>query len=122
MIKYHTRDQKTGTKIDCFNSFEEAENKISEYEEEDKENGEFTENYYEIKTELEFSSEEMRGEREYFWDILKEEYPKINIYATERDVSDKCIDYAIELANCNNHAFSIHDAIDFYIKHYAGGE
>ena len=45
---YETRDYETGTCIDEFETIEEARNAIEQYEEEDKKNDCFEENFYEI--------------------------------------------------------------------------
>jgi hypothetical protein len=53
MIKYYTQDRETGTKIDWFDSKSQAEHAIRLYEEDDKKNGCFEEDYYEIKEVIE---------------------------------------------------------------------
>lgn len=48
MFKYYTRFANTGDLIEEFNTEEEAKKAIEAYEAEDKKNGEYTEDYYEI--------------------------------------------------------------------------
>lgn len=47
-IKFFTADRETGTIIDWFSSIEEAQKAIEEYEEEDKKDGTYTANFYDI--------------------------------------------------------------------------
>lgn len=46
---FYTQDREAGNIIDCFETYEEAIDAISKYEEEDKINGDYTPNFYEIK-------------------------------------------------------------------------
>lgn len=48
MNNIYTADRETGNKIDSFRSFDAALEAIKGYEEEDRKNGEFTENFYDI--------------------------------------------------------------------------
>jgi len=45
---YIIQDKETRTPIDFFNTKEEAENILNNFEEEDKKMGEYTEDFYEI--------------------------------------------------------------------------
>lgn len=47
-MKYVTRDREAGNIIDQFNALEEAEAAIRQYEEDDKADGIYTENFYEV--------------------------------------------------------------------------
>lgn len=47
-MKYYTSDRETGTIIEEFNSYEEALDAISDYEQEDKNNGDYEENFYSV--------------------------------------------------------------------------
>nr|DAF79765.1 MAG TPA: YaiA protein [Caudoviricetes sp.] len=47
-MKYYTADRETGTFIEEFNSYEEALDAISNYEQEDKNNGDYEENFYSV--------------------------------------------------------------------------
>lgn len=47
-MKYIIRDAEGGNKIAEFNTLEEAQSELNEYEEEDKEDGVYTEDFYEI--------------------------------------------------------------------------
>lgn len=46
--KYIIRDRETGTEIDEFDTYEEAENELIRYEETDKNDGNYTIDFYEI--------------------------------------------------------------------------
>lgn len=46
--KYRIEDREAGNIIDRFYTLEEAEKTLEEYEKEDKEDGSYTENFYEI--------------------------------------------------------------------------
>ena len=45
---FWTADRETGSFIESFETLREAECRIEEYEDEDKENGSFTENFYDV--------------------------------------------------------------------------
>lgn len=47
--KYILQDREAGNFIDAFDSLEEAEKALSEYEEEDKKDGNYTPDFYEIE-------------------------------------------------------------------------
>lgn len=47
-MKYIIQDREAGNKIEEFNSLEEAEKALAEYEEQDKKDGTYEENFYEI--------------------------------------------------------------------------
>lgn len=47
--KFYTRDAEAGNIIDSFNTYEDAEEAIRMYEEEDKQNGDYQQNFYEIE-------------------------------------------------------------------------
>lgn len=47
-MKYYTADKEAGNKIEMFNSIEEAEKAIISYEEEDRREGTYTPNFYDI--------------------------------------------------------------------------
>lgn len=47
-MKYWTRDREAGNKIECFETLEEAQKALTAYEEEDKKDGTYEENFYEI--------------------------------------------------------------------------
>ena len=47
--KFYTRDEEAGNIIEGFDTYEEALSAIEKYENEDKKDGTFTENFYEIK-------------------------------------------------------------------------
>lgn len=47
-MKYYTADKETGTKIDSFDTFDDALDAIYEYEKEDKNEGVFEYDYYSI--------------------------------------------------------------------------
>ena len=46
--KWHIQDKEAGNVIASFNSLEDAEKALQDYEEEDKSEGTFVENFYEI--------------------------------------------------------------------------
>lgn len=46
--RYITRDRATGTEIDTFNTLAAAQAAVVEYEQEDKDNDCYTEDFYEI--------------------------------------------------------------------------
>lgn len=48
MKKYIIQDRETGTFIDEFTTLKEAESQLAKYEQEDKEEGIFTPDFYEI--------------------------------------------------------------------------
>lgn len=48
MKKYIIQDSETGTFIDQFNTYQEAQKELERYEEEDKKEGNFTPDFYEI--------------------------------------------------------------------------
>lgn len=48
MIKYWTRDREAGNRIEWFSSYEEAEQAIKRYEDEDKKDETYEDNFYEI--------------------------------------------------------------------------
>ena len=48
MVKYIVADREAGNVIDEFNTLEEAEKRLEEFEEMDKEDGIYTEGFYEI--------------------------------------------------------------------------
>lgn len=48
MGKYIIQDREAGNRIDSFQSLEEAEKALSEYEESDKNENTYTPNFYEI--------------------------------------------------------------------------
>ena len=48
MTTYNTQDREAGNSIDKFETLEEAEKAIAEYESEDKHDGTYTEDFYEI--------------------------------------------------------------------------
>lgn len=48
MKKFIIRDKETGTEIDIFNTIEEAKAELESYEQEDKKDGIYTEDFYEI--------------------------------------------------------------------------
>lgn len=50
-MKFYTSDRKTGTKIDAFETIEEAREAIKNYEAEDKSNGCFEPDFYAIEDE-----------------------------------------------------------------------
>lgn len=52
-MRYWTRDREAGNKIECFEKLEEARKALAAYEEEDKKNGTFTDDFYEIYDEQE---------------------------------------------------------------------
>lgn len=52
-MKYWTRDREAGNKIECFETLEEAQNAIKAYEEQDKNDGTFEIDFYEIYGEQE---------------------------------------------------------------------
>ena len=47
-MNYWTADKETGTFIDAFDTIEEALEAIEKYEEEDRENGDYTEDFYDV--------------------------------------------------------------------------
>lgn len=47
-MKYITRDREAGNKIDTFETREAAERAIAEYEDQDRDNGEYTPDFYEV--------------------------------------------------------------------------
>ena len=49
MKKYYTANRETGTIIDEFNTIEEAEQAIEQYEAADKEDGTYEEDFYEVQ-------------------------------------------------------------------------
>lgn len=55
MRKYYTACRETGDLIDCFSSYKEAQKAIEQYEEEDKRNGDYTEDFYDIEDEGHFT-------------------------------------------------------------------
>lgn len=48
MKKYYTADRETGTFIDEFDTYAEAEKAIEQYEKDDKKNGVFEPDFYDI--------------------------------------------------------------------------
>ena len=48
MKKFVIRDSEAGNLIDTFNTLEEAKNELSDYEEQDKKDGTYEEDFYEI--------------------------------------------------------------------------
>lgn len=64
MKVFEIRDRQTGTVIDYFYSFEDAQNQILLYEQEDKENDEFSKDYYEIIT-IEMKYNELMSTKEF---------------------------------------------------------
>ena len=50
-MKYWTRDREAGNKIECFETLEEAQKAIEAYEDQDKNEGTFEEDFYEIYSE-----------------------------------------------------------------------
>lgn len=47
--KYIIRDREAGNIINTFSTYKEAEKMLNEYEEQDKKDGYYTPNFYEIK-------------------------------------------------------------------------
>lgn len=47
-MRYWTRDRESGNKIEGFATLEEAREAVKRYEEQDKNDGTFTEDFYEI--------------------------------------------------------------------------
>lgn len=47
-MKFWTRDREAGNKIECFETLEEAQEAIKAYEEQDKNEGSFENDFYEI--------------------------------------------------------------------------
>lgn len=47
-MKYWIQDREAGNKIDCFGTIEEAKSVLHRYESEDKADGIYTEDFYEI--------------------------------------------------------------------------
>lgn len=45
---YWVACRETGEKIECFKTIEEAKNRITQFENEDKENGDFTPDFYDV--------------------------------------------------------------------------
>ena len=54
-VKCWTADRRTGTFIDRFYSIEEAKSAIREYEESDKKDGDYEENFYDIVNDSHYS-------------------------------------------------------------------
>ena len=50
-VKFIIRDRQTGTVIEEADTFGDAKRKVTEYEDEDRKNGEYTDDYYEVVTE-----------------------------------------------------------------------
>lgn len=50
-MKFYTADRQSGNKIEFFNTIEEAAKAISKYEEEDKREGIYTPDFYDIVNE-----------------------------------------------------------------------
>ena len=50
-MKFYTADRETGTFIEAFDSYHEAVDAIKRYEESDKEEGTYTEDFYEVEAE-----------------------------------------------------------------------
>lgn len=50
-MKYYTADREAGNKIEWFNTLDEAKQAIAAYEEEDKRDGTYTPNFYDIVNE-----------------------------------------------------------------------
>lgn len=48
MKKYYTADKETGTFIDEFDNYEDALSAISQYEEQDRADGNYTRDFYDI--------------------------------------------------------------------------
>lgn len=48
MTKYIIQDSETGTFIDQFDTYQEAQKELERYENEDKQDGTFTPDFYEI--------------------------------------------------------------------------
>ncbi len=59
MKKYWIQDREAGNKIEWFNSEIEAEEQMEKYEAEDKENGIYEPDFYEIEEEVTFTAEEL---------------------------------------------------------------
>lgn len=47
-MKFYTSDRETGTFIEAFDTYQEALDEIKKYEQEDKQNGEYEEDFYSI--------------------------------------------------------------------------
>lgn len=47
-MRYWTRDREAGNKIESFSTLQDAQNAIKAYEEQDRKDGIFTEDFYEI--------------------------------------------------------------------------
>lgn len=104
-MKYWTRDREAGNKIDCFDTLEEAQAAITEYEEADKKDGSYSADFYEIYVEgvkyakiedcvdedVQFyeTLEEANKEAERNWKRLTDaEKCKFYIYVTDVDAKD----------------------------------
>lgn len=48
-MKFYTADREAGNRIEAFNTLEEAMQAIVAYEEEDKQDGTFTPDFYEVQ-------------------------------------------------------------------------
>lgn len=48
IMKFYTSDRETGTFIEAFDTYQEALDEIKKYEQEDKQNGEYEEDFYSI--------------------------------------------------------------------------
>ena len=52
-MKYYTADREAGNRIDCFSTKEEAMKAIERYEQEDRDDGIYVENFYDVEEEPE---------------------------------------------------------------------
>lgn len=50
-MKYYTADKEAGNKIEMFNSIDEAKKAIAKYEVEDREDGVYTPDFYDVVNE-----------------------------------------------------------------------
>ena len=69
--RYAVRDKEAGNIIDVFSSLREAKNALKEYEDEDKKNDEYTEDFYEI------AKRNKNGTYDTFVEQVKTRLPKI---------------------------------------------
>lgn len=95
MKKFITRDREAGNKIEEFATYEEAQAAIAAYEAEDKENGDFTEDFYEIYEEDETI--------DYTYDIVFNDDNNSNNVGGHRTL-EEAISY-IETYNGTNHGY-----------------
>lgn len=50
-MKYYTADREAGNRIECFDTKEEAMKAIKRYEQEDRDEGIYVENFYDVEEE-----------------------------------------------------------------------